>query len=780
MPSVQNGKRQFLENVFPAEIEEIIKIRQRRGLDTSTLKGPPSTGQGLGGLALSGGGIRAASFCLGVVQGLDKNGILKSIDYLSTVSGGGFIGTCLCSALNSELDLQAEKSPFRHKIGVEESATLRHLRNSSRYLAPGGFLYRLRLPTLILRGIIINLAILFTLIALVAVPLTDMVFELRHVLSSFYQDIFFIVSWLIFLALVFFFPFIFRPFIKVINWRLRNAYEIVLTVSLLIPLILIILAAITPAVNLAIEHSWTEVKEWLLTNTTFQLKDYWIWMVVAAAGIILLFVGAAFPKISRWMVRITAFLTGLLGPVVLFLFYLLMCLVQINAPFIDKKIDHPASISAKQKFNREIARNLDNGKISPSLRQVLEEGGTPENAAVKIRKKGTWWEITDYENSTVYRTIKDDRGRLRIIEPNVWDRKTRMAYFGALVFLFILLFFVDMNITSAGIFYRDRLSKAYLFQINKDGSVTHRDRQKLSDLNRQGTAPYLLINAALNMQGSKEPRFLDRAADFFIFSKRFAGSYSTGFCKTEDLEKYDILANLGTAMAISGAAVAPNRGYTTVKALRFITTLLNVRLNYWLPNPAAINSMSKYKKAILGLPLPLMYLWKEAIGRIDTKSLYANLSDGGHIENLGIYELLRRRCKYIIAVDAGRDQSFEFFDLTKLIRFARIDMGIDIEIDLKDLRLNTDGYNNTHWALGNIQYSESEVGHLLYIKVSITGDENEYIRGYRSRNPEYPHQPLTYQFFDEPQFEAYRALGYHITRRMLGEIKEMTDFKWLQ
>ena len=777
MLSAQKGKRQFLETVFPAEIEEIKKIRQRRGLDTDTLKGSPSTGQGLGGLALSGGGIRAASFCLGVIQSLGKHGVLKSIDYLSTVSGGGFVGTCICSALNTDLDLQAEKSPFLHKIGVEESATLRHLRASSKYLAPGGFLYRLRLPTLLLRGMIINISILLTLIALVAVPLTDLLFELRHFLSLFYQNIFFIISWSVFLALVFLFPFVFRPFIKVINWRLRNAYEIMLTVSLLIPLMLIVLAALTPAVSLAIEHSWAEVKEWLLHSSPFQLKDYWIWLVVIAAVIILLFIGAAFPKISRWMVRITAYLTGLMGPVVLILFYLLMCAVQINAPFIDKNVDGLASKSAKKEFSREIARNLDNGKISETLRQVLEKKGAPENVAVKVRKNGAWWEITNNEKNQIYWTIKTDRGRLRIIEPNIWDRKMGVVYFGALAFLLILLFFVDVNTTSAGVFYRDRLSKAYLFRINEDGSVTHRDRQKLSDLHSQGPAPYLLINTALNMQGSKDPMLLDRGADFFIFSKHFVGSYSTGFCKTEDIEKYDNLANLGTAMAISGAAVAPNRGYTTVRALTFITTLLNIRLNYWLPNPLIINSMSKYKKVLLSLPLPLMYLWKEAVGKLDTRGLYANLSDGGHIENLGIYELLRRRCKFIIAVDAGRDQNFVFSDLIKLIRFARIDMGVNIEIDLNELRPNVDGFNKNHWALGKIHYSESETGHLLYIKVSLTGDENEYIREYHSRYPDYPHQPMTYQFFDEPQYEAYRALGYHSTNKMIDEISQMADFK---
>ena len=177
------------------------------------------------------------------------------------------------------------------------------------------------------------------------------------------------------------------------------------------------------------------------------------------------------------------------------------------------------------------------------------------------------------------------------------------------------------------------------------------------------------------------------------------------------------------------------------------------------------------------LPVPPVYLWKEAIGRVNAKGTYVNLSDGGHIENLGVYELLRRRCKYIIAVDAGTDKDFEFGSLVKLIRFARIDMGIDIEIELNDLRQDPDGFNHNHWALGKIQYSESEIGHLLYIKVALTGDENEYIREYRSRYPDYPHQPMTYQFFDEPQYEAYRALGYHSTNKMFDEISEMTDFK---
>ena len=96
----KTGKQQFDTEIFPAELEEIRQRRTVLNLDTTDVDGLPSTQLGLVGLALSGGGIRSATFCLGVLQCLARHGILKSVDYLSTVSGGGFIGACLSSTLN--------------------------------------------------------------------------------------------------------------------------------------------------------------------------------------------------------------------------------------------------------------------------------------------------------------------------------------------------------------------------------------------------------------------------------------------------------------------------------------------------------------------------------------------------------------------------------------------------------------------------------------------------------------------------------------------------------
>lgn len=145
-----------------------------------------------------------------------------------------------------------------------------------------------------------------------------------------------------------------------------------------------------------------------------------------------------------------------------------------------------------------------------------------------------------------------------------------------------------------------------------------------------------------------------------------------------------------------------------------------------------------------------------------------------------MYELLRRRCRYIISVDGEADPAMGFNGLVKLILYARIDLGIVIDIDLDPVRKNADGTSNWNWATGTIHYGEHETGHLLYIKSSRSGDENEYIREYHSRNPAFPHESTIDQFFDETQFEAYRALGFHIGRKLFSNDDELGAFKALR
>ena len=151
------------------------------------------------------------------------------------------------------------------------------------------------------------------------------------------------------------------------------------------------------------------------------------------------------------------------------------------------------------------------------------------------------------------------------------------------------------------------------------------------------------------------------------------------------------------------------------------------------------------------------------------------MSDGGHIENLGLYPLLQRRCRLIIAIDGERnppdlERRQKFSGLATAIRYARIDLQIDVDIDLE--KVGADG--GCHFAVGAIKYGDGfPDGRLIYIKASLTGDENTYVREYSLDRPAFPHKDSTGdQFFDEERFECYRALGYHATQDFLGRTEK--------
>lgn len=160
---------------------------------------------------------------------------------------------------------------------------------------------------------------------------------------------------------------------------------------------------------------------------------------------------------------------------------------------------------------------------------------------------------------------------------------------------------------------------------------------------------------------------------------------------------------------------------------------------------------------------------KEMTGRLTEHGRSVNVSDGGHLENLATFELLRRRCRYIIVGDAEQDPEHAFEGLAFLIRSARVELGARIDIDLSDLRLDDKGETRRHFAVGRITYAgESEPGGtLLYLKSSITGSESVDVAGYRSGHPKFPHETTADQFFDEAQFESYRSLGYTIASEAL-------------
>lgn len=812
-----SGHDQFTAEVLPAELEELRRRRAELGIDASRLNQPGSADQRLVGLALSGGGIRSATFSLGVIQALAGANLLRSVDYLSTVSGGGFTGSCLSSLLN-EPSVKPDKGsfPLEQVPGAEEPPALTHLRNSSNYLSPGGLLSRLRLPNLLLRGIVLNF-FLFLPYIMAAVFLTEVAYEL----GGPYWDLLprAIPPLLaLFLVLAIAFPFVARALRRYFGWNFRNRYELMLTVPLLLAIIIALAVPALALVRLAIETNWDDWVEHLIADLHLNpFKSWEVALPVALISILFLLAGKGSQNVSKLRGQLLLYTIGLVGPAIIFGTYLLLCLWQVDSPFIPVAYGDEQGVPGLSRAaecgrpclnDPEFADAPAGSGLIHGLtrilieREVFETDAEVAQAVVCVLDPAVEWRppfgmgepVTspvwrihfnpgagcDRPGDPMYTIRRYSRDTLKVEGAELELFGGLHDYYFVLFFLALLLFnhlFLDVNITSIHGFYRDRLSKAYLIKSGPDGQPEPNDRQSLSELNRDGSAgPYHLINVALNLQASKDPGLRGRNADFFIFSKRFVGGTRTGYCRTESLESYDRHLDLGTAMAISGAAAAPNMGSTTVKPLVFILTLLNIRLGYWLPNPIRVIKGGWLTRLALRGAGP-KHVVKEALGRLDLNGSHVNVSDGGHIENLGVYPLLARRCKYIIAVDAEADPTMCFDGLVKLSRYARIDLGIDIDIDLEGLRKDADGLSKRHWVLGTIHYGEHETGYLIYLKSSVTGDENEYVRAYRARHPAFPHEPTSDQFFSETQFESYRALGQQIGAEMLTEARKRNELR---
>ena len=346
------------------------------------------------------------------------------------------------------------------------------------------------------------------------------------------------------------------------------------------------------------------------------------------------------------------------------------------------------------------------------------------------------------------------------------------------------------NAYSLNRFYRDRLSKAFLFETPHDSrDPVPLDGIKLSGL-EDSAGPFHIINAAMNVQGSAEANRRGRNADFFTFSSRFVGSDLTlyartdaGLAVTKDMEAIDRRLDLATAMAISGAAVSANMGSNTIRVLSPTLALLNVRLGYWLRNPRDLARRSHAGLRLTGATRQIrekFYLLAEMLNLHDETSKEVFLTDGGHIENLGIYELLKRGCELIVVIDAEADPYMSFSSLLKVERYARIDLGVRIilpweeivdasrQFDEETARGRRPCRNGPHCAVGRIIYQDGALGTIVYFKASVTGDEKDYLLDYKRRTAAFPHETTGDQFFTEEQFEMYRALGFHMVDGFFG------------
>lgn len=296
--------------------------------------------------------------------------------------------------------------------------------------------------------------------------------------------------------------------------------------------------------------------------------------------------------------------------------------------------------------------------------------------------------------------------------------------------------------------------------------------------------PELVVCAAVNLADSVVPP--GRRGSTFTFERERSGSPLTGYVSTATLEDKagPGVLTLPSMIAISGAAISPSMGKLSMAYLRLLMSLFNVRLGVWLPNPLRMadvqsaygDDLTPIEPAATAQPPATAlrpgpgYILKEAFGLTRLLDRYIYVTDGGHWENLGLVELLRRGCGQIICLDASGDPAGKFRTLGEAIALARTELRVEIQIDLSDLSAGPDGIAEKAWKTGAIVYPDGAKGVLVYVRCAATREMPVDAVGYRDRDYRFPHHTTGDQFFDDQQFESYRGLGRFHTGRALDEL----------
>lgn len=360
---------------------------------------------------------------------------------------------------------------------------------------------------------------------------------------------------------------------------------------------------------------------------------------------------------------------------------------------------------------------------------------------------------------------------------------------------------VNINRFSIHALYRNRLVRAYLGATRQrrcPDAFTGFDNDDNIAASKlwppkppgQGSNTFCLfhvVNITLNVVKATRLAWQQRKAESFTVSALHSGAAYKGFRLSKEYgggTSPDGIS-LGTAMAISGAAASPNMGYHSSPSITLLLALFNVRLGWWLGNPGAEGESTYKEEGPLTAIRPLV---EETFGLTTDEKPWVYLSDGGHFENLGLYEMVRRRCRFIVAIDAGCDPNFAFEDLGNAVRKIFIDLGVRIEFQGLNLLRNRpgdkeDGDSIPYHAIGRVHYAAADGadckdGWVLYIKPAIhfSRFEGAGVRSYATANKTFPHETTGDQWFTESQFESYRALGLDITNTILsGEVSLNED-----
>lgn len=824
------------------------------------------------GLAISGGGIRSATFALGLVQALTRLGLFPSIDYVSTVSGGGYLGGWLHA-----LHRRGQRDRALRLDG-DEPRQVRFLRAYSNYLTPKLGLFSG--DTWAAVGTVTrNLAITFTLLSISLLAVLYVPWAIHRTYQT-WMDIALaggpdvmrlLVVALVLLVVAFATSAsnMARPLADgtweadardwTPPWRVQAQVILPILVAMSILAAIVdhlpasagvglqrwpivaagALYALVWAAGLGVAHLSklitarmnrpAGVQALHAPATTDWRKALKVWLQLTGsalpAGIAGAWVAVAFTTPLAW----TAFVELRMPILVVGFFIAITAHIGLAGELLSEETREWWARVGGQVL---LATFMLSGLVfiavyAPPLVDQLTRDLDPSGTSKKVL--ALLWAAITGSGIVAGRSSRTSDGtgatwleRLGGIAPVVFvlgyllilaavlvqiskPVEATEAYLGMVLFsgfAWVLSRRADLNEFSLHALYRNRLVRCYLgasnanrkahpfhgFDPNDDLPLAWRD-----DPHGAACRPYPIFNAAINLVGGSNLAWQQRKAASFIFTPDVCGyeyrvdeqidrgslveaaaegvptpsPVLSAYSRTADHAGSRI--TLGLAVATSGAAASPNMGYHTSPTLAFLMTVFNVRLGWWLRNPRYDASWTLARKR-----LSLRELTSELLGLTTDERDFVYLSDGGHFENLGVYELVRRRCPFIIVSDAGQDGGHTFDDLGNAVEKCRADFGIDIEIDVAELR-PVGLSSRSHCAVGTIHYEQADrtraPGTILYLKSSLTGDEPTDVLRYAALHPEFPHQSTSDQFFDESQFEGYRALGYHIGHEVFAAVR---------
>ena len=873
----------FFEDVLNQELDAIAQARggegEKEGKDYARARA-----MNLSALAFSGGGIRSAVFNLGFIQGLANKGVIHGFDYLSTVSGGGYIGGWLSALLRrknggkptTEADvrrLEAEFLAVPPKDGEQkkhsgfpapESKPVRFIRRYADYLDP-----RLGLSgdTLALISLIArNVAVMQMLLVSMLVAIFSLLLLLGGVGGLFschdWETPVYIGVGLLMVALVI-------ALQSQRSWRRKGEAGLkrpnaIIFFGVLLPALV---SGVFLAVGLGLAGQAGEsVAEGLSSAPVFGMfLGVWLrlagqagesiggvlWLVVpmlvyavawlfslrslrAWVGMLggtatlggVLYIGASWlphlladapfghavafaPPVAfalqslvitvhlalagsgiseqsrEWWAR-----AGGQGMFLALAWTLAFCFILYAPPVIAYGAEWSAAAgglwAALSWVGAQLARGKDTGGGKGTAWKEIGALVAPWLFLVGMLALVAWafasalpWVNFDgcCTLGTVVEAYQDSLARSNCCVMGL-VLGLSAALFG------LLVGFVDLNIFSAHSFYRNRLARTFMGASRderKPNVFTGFDRDDDLDLkDMAGQRPFHLINANLNLTGGEELAWQTRRGASFTFSPHHCGYWTTttmgvpigGYRPTAE---YAGGLSLATVVAVSGAAVSPNMGFHTSTSVAALLTAFNLRLARWCPNPTK-EQWRKDSPTLSAAPL-----FAELFGNANGLNPWLNLSDGGQFDNLGLYELVRRRAAFILVTDVSADGSYEFDDLAMVVRKLSVDFGVDAEFPegaLGAIRptVTLPGgdpdkpvhVSQSHWALGCIHYPDAAPGYLIYVKSSLTEKIPVDIRQYRDAHPTFPHETTADQWFDEDQFEAYRHLGQDIAEALMG------------